>query len=77
MFLELQEHLQMTDSGKAASEIYLPMDRSSIASYLGLTPAALSRAFRMLVSRQVIFCRDRHHVKILDREAVNRLADAR
>ena len=76
MFLELQEHLQMTDSGKAASEIYLPMDRSSIASYLGLTPAALSRAFRMLVSRQVISCRDRHHVKILDREALNRLADA-
>jgi len=76
MFLELQEHLQMTDSGKTASEIYLPMDRSSIASYLGLTPAALSRAFRMLVSRQVISCRDRHHVKILDREALNRLADA-
>jgi CRP-like cAMP-binding protein len=75
MFLELQEHLQMTDS--AASEIHLPMDRSSIASYLGLTPAALSRAFRILVSRQVISCRDRHHVKILDREAVSRLADAR
>ena len=74
MFLELQEHLQSA-SGKAVSEIDLPMDRSSIAAYLGLTLAALGRAFRTLVSKQIISCRDRHHVRIVDRGALNRLAD--
>ena len=75
MFLELQEHLQGA-SGEAVSEINLPMDRTSIAAYLGLTLAALGRAFRTLVSKQVISCRDRHHVRIVDRGALNRLADA-
>jgi CRP-like cAMP-binding protein len=76
MFLELQEHLQLA-RGEPASEIYLPMDRSSIAAYLGMTLAALSRAFRTLVSKQIISSRDRHHIKILDRNAFDRLADAR
>ena len=75
MFLELQEHLESA-SGEAVSEINLPMDRSSIAAYLGITLAALGRAFRTLVSKQVISCRDRHHVRIVDRGALNRLADA-
>ena len=75
MFLELQEHLQRAN-GEATTEIYLPMDRSSIAGYLGLTLAALSRAFRTLILKQVISSRNRQHVKILDREAFNRLADA-
>ena len=74
MFLELQEHLQIA-RGEPTSEIYLPMDRSSIAAYLGLTGAALSRAFRTLTSKQVISSRNRHHVKILDRDAFNRLKD--
>jgi CRP-like cAMP-binding protein len=75
MFLELQEHLQLA-RGEPSLEIYLPMDRSSIAAYLGMTLAALSRAFRTLVSKQIISSRDRHHIKILDRNALNRLADA-
>jgi CRP-like cAMP-binding protein len=76
MFLELQEHLQIA-KGEPASEIYLPMDRSSIAAYLGLTLAALSRAFRTLTLKQIISSRDRHHVRILDRDAFNRFADSR
>jgi CRP/FNR family transcriptional regulator len=76
MLLELQEHLQLA-RGEPPLEIYLPMDRSSIAAYLGLTLAALSRAFRTLVSKQIIPSRNRHHIKILDRNAFNRLADAR
>lgn len=74
MFLELQEHLQ-TESGDLATEIQLPMDRSSIAAYLGLTLSALSRAFRTLTRKQIISARNRHHVRILDRDAFNRLAD--
>lgn len=76
MFLELQEHLQVV-RGEPASEIYLPMDRSSIAAYLGLTLAALSRAFRALALKQIISSRNRHHVRILDRHAFNRLTDIR
>lgn len=74
MFLELQEHLQVA-RGDQPAEIYLPMDRSSIAAYLGLTLPALSRAFRTLTTKQIISSRDRRHVRILDREAFNRLAD--
>ena len=73
-FLELQEHLQ-TARGEPLFEIYLPMDRSSIAAHLGLTLAALSRAFRTLTLKQIISCRNRHHVKILDRDAFNELVD--
>jgi len=74
MFLDLQEHLQ-TGRGEQDSEINLPMDRSSIAAYLGMTLAALGRAFRTLTSRKVISARDRQHIKIVDRDAFNRLAD--
>jgi len=74
MFLDLQEHLQLS-RGEAISEIHLPMDRSSIAAYLGITLAALGRAFRTLSSKRIIYARNRRHVKILDREAFNRLAN--
>nr|WP_249780760.1 Crp/Fnr family transcriptional regulator [Bradyrhizobium sp. dw_78] len=75
MFLDLHEHLQTTQ-GESASEIYLPMDRSDIAAYLGLTLSAVSRAFRTLISQKVISCRDRRHVKILDRKAFEKIADS-
>ena len=75
MFLDLQEHLQAA-RGEPISEIYLPMDRSSIAAYLGLSLGALSRAFRMLVSRKLITSRSLHYVKVVDRNAFNRLAVA-
>jgi CRP-like cAMP-binding protein len=57
MFLDLQEHLQ-TARAESVSEIHLPMDRSGIAAYLGLTLAAVSRAFRTLVSKKIISCRN-------------------
>jgi len=75
MFLELQEHLQVA-RGEPVSEIHLPMDRSSIAGYLGMTPAALSRAFRALASRKIIASGNLHNVKIIDRDAFNALANA-
>lgn len=74
MFLDLQESLQRGIDG-TASEIYLPMDRSSIAAYLGMTLPAVSRAFRALVSTNVLALRDRAHVKIIDRDAFNRLLE--
>jgi CRP-like cAMP-binding protein len=76
MFLELLERLQIT-RGEPASEIHLPMGRSSIAAYLGLTPAALSRALHTLTASKIISARDRRHIRILDREAFQKLADTR
>jgi CRP-like cAMP-binding protein len=75
MFLELQEHLQIARN-EPISEIYLPMDRSSIADYLGITLPALSRAFRALVVKKIIATRGRNYVKVLDREAFKTMADA-
>jgi CRP-like cAMP-binding protein len=74
MFLDLQEHLQAARN-ESMSEIYLAMDRSSIAAYLGLTAEALSRAFRALTSKKILSSRDLHHVTILDRDAFQKLAD--
>ncbi len=51
------------------------MDRSSIADYLAITLPALSRAFRALVVKQIIATRGRHYVKVLDREAFEKMAD--
>lgn len=76
MFLDLQESLQIS-RGEPASEIHLPMDRSSIAAYLGMTLAALGRSFRALSSKKIISTRGLRHVKVLDREGLNRLADMR
>lgn len=75
MFLDLQERLQ-TLSEDTESEIYIPMDRSTVAAYIGLTPAAVSRAFRSLISKKIISSHDLHHVKIIDRDAFNSIADA-
>lgn len=74
MFLDLQEQLQMSRA-EPPGEIYLPMDRSSIADYLGVTLAAVGRAFRTLTSKKIISVRDRQHVRVLDRTALARLAD--
>jgi len=76
MFLALQEHVQAA-SGESIFEIHLPMDRSSIAAYLGLTPAALSRAFRTLSAGKIISQRNLHYVTVINREALNAMADAR
>jgi len=74
MFLQLQEHLQTTGEGPV-TEIYLPMDRKDIADYVGMSLAAVSRGFRDMAMRRVIRIRDRRHVKILDRKALEKLAD--
>ena len=73
MFLQLQEHVQ-TDGGGHAAEIYLPMDRTDIADYVGMSLAAVSRGFRDLATRRIIRVRDRRHMKIVDRKAFEKLA---
>ena len=49
MFLQLFEQLQIA-KGEPAAEIHLPMVRSDIGEYIGMTLAAVSRAFRTLTT---------------------------
>jgi CRP/FNR family transcriptional regulator len=73
MFLQLQEHCQSAN-GIRSPEIHLPMNRSEIADYVSMSLAAVSRGFRSLETRGVIEFRDRRHVKIVDRKALEALA---
>jgi CRP-like cAMP-binding protein len=73
MFFQMLEQLQAARGG-TVSEIYLPMDRTDIAEYIGVSLAALSRAFRTLTTRGILQCRDRRHVKIADRGRFDMLA---
>jgi predicted transcriptional regulator len=49
------------------------MDRSEISEYIGLTLAAVSRAFRNLTAHGVIKVRDRRYVRIVDRAAFEKI----
>jgi CRP/FNR family transcriptional regulator len=73
MFLQLQEHVQSAN-GTPSSEIYFPMNRSDIAEYVSMSLAAVSRGFRSLEARGIIEYRDRRHVRIVDRKALEALA---
>jgi CRP-like cAMP-binding protein len=73
MFLQMLEQLQAANGG-STNEIYVPMDRSDIAEYIGTTLAAVSRTFRKLTARGILLIRDRRHVKVIDRDVFERLA---
>jgi CRP/FNR family transcriptional regulator len=73
MFVQLLEQLSLA-RGEQPEEIYLPIDRSDIGEYTGLTLAAVSRAFRSLSTRGVIRVRDRRYVKISDRAVFEKIA---
>lgn len=59
--------------GEDTAELYLPMSRSDVANYVGLSLEAVSRAMRVLVGREIIAFRDRRHVKITDRARLETL----
>src|SRR5262245_56450320 len=54
--------------------IPLPMSRSDIANYVGLSPEAMSRATGQLTKDGVIKFEGAHAVRILDRQKFNHLA---
>jgi CRP/FNR family transcriptional regulator len=72
-FLQMIEQLQSAKA-KQPAEIYLPMTRSEISAYLGISLEAVSRAFRTLSERGIVKTRVRHHLKILDRRALKRMS---
>jgi CRP-like cAMP-binding protein len=73
MFLQLLENLQAA-RGERTAEIYLPMNRSDIGEYLGMSLEAVSRTFRVLTTRGIIKSRDRRHLKIADRSTFDKIA---
>jgi CRP/FNR family transcriptional regulator len=76
MFLQLLKNLQAA-RGERTAEIYLPMNRSDIGEYLGMSLEAVSRAFRVLTTRGIIKSLDRRHLKIADHSTFDRIdADA-
>lgn len=74
-FLQMLEQLE-NSRGEATAEIYIPMGRSDIADYVGMSLPAVSRTFASLVKRGIIANRDRHHVKITDRAAFESIVAA-
>ena len=54
----------------------LPMSRTDIGSYLGLSLEAVSRSGSWLVRQGIIAFPDRHHVRVLDRARLETLASA-
>jgi CRP/FNR family transcriptional regulator len=79
MFLErMQSNRAMQDGngdGAARDAIWLPMTRADIANYLGLTQETLSRTAARLKRQGIVNFPDRHHVQILDRARLRKLAD--
>lgn len=73
MFLLLLEELQAA-RGEPTDDIYLPMSRSDIGDYLGMSLEAVSRTFRSLTAADVIKSRDRRYVRVIDRRALENAA---
>lgn len=60
--------------GEPGEPIVLPMNRSDIADYLGLTIETVSRTFTGLRKRRLIALDDTTHVRVLDRAALEGMA---
>jgi len=73
MFLQLIEQFHI-GKGQQITEIPLPINRSDIGEYIGITLEAVGRAFRALTTRGIIKLRDRGHVRIVDRDAFDKIA---
>jgi CRP-like cAMP-binding protein len=73
LFLQMLETYQAA-RGEGVEEIYLPMSRSDIGDYIGISLEAVSRSFRALSARGVIVFRNHRHVKIIDHRQFNDIA---
>lgn len=74
----LQISERLGDDQDGASDLFdLAMSRADIADYLGLTIETVSRTFTSLLTRDgLIELPTRHRVRIIDRPALERLAEA-
>jgi len=61
--------------GRADDPVILPMSRSDIADYLGLTVETVSRTFTRLRKQEVIELLDEKRVRLSKRQALREIAD--
>ncbi len=66
LFLQMLEARQKTHAEVPGREIHVPMRRSDIGSYTGISAEAVTRTLRELVQQGVIAFSDRRHVRIVD-----------
>ncbi|WP_325605285.1 Crp/Fnr family transcriptional regulator [Rhodopila sp.] len=72
LFLQMLEVAQET-AGNMPKQIYLSMSRSDIGAYVGISPEAVSRCLRKLTDQKIVRFKDRRHVEVLDRQALEAL----
>lgn len=60
--------------GKDATAIYLPMTRTDIADYIGMSLPAVCRSFAVIVRRGLVRFKDRRHLQIIDQAGLESLA---
>lgn len=76
MFLELLHRLQR-ERGWETEMIYLPMSRSDIADYVGLSIEAVSRTLTTLRERRVVVFRTSRQLRVLDAAKLKELIAGR
>ena len=62
----LSERGSATAAARPSPSAFLPMTRSDIAAYLGLSLEAVSRSFRHLQRQGIIKLNDLHHIDIVE-----------
>jgi CRP-like cAMP-binding protein len=73
LFLLMLEARQACE-GATGGEVFLPMRRSDVGSYVGISAEAVTRTLRELTRHGVIAFRDRRHVRIVDRGLLEMIA---
>lgn len=73
MFIQMLDH-HYAARGVSSEYLYLPMTRSDVAEYTGLSLEAVSRSFRALANGGVIVFKNLRHVKVADRSRLDAIA---
>ncbi len=63
------------DEGDESEDVYLPMIRSDVADYLGLTAETVSRILGRLRDSEIIDIPNHHYIRVLDRDRLEDLAE--
>jgi CRP/FNR family transcriptional regulator, anaerobic regulatory protein len=73
MFIKVLERQASAADGEKPAEIPMPMSRSDVANYLGLSVESVSRATRALERDRILSFPGRHQVRVINRSKFNRL----